>query len=154
MEFGTTERNEVHASQFAWLMKVFRLLSSQPSYPTGEHAFPDVLCRTLVADLDVAAGRPASNSMLSNFLDYFTVQFSFAKEINEAEEAAMPPVALERIYAISAQMSKYLLDDQGVLLLAATLKAKLGDPPYMPRDVVFSADSLRRCPLLLVNEGL
>ena len=139
LEFETTRRNEMHASRFAWLMKVLQLLPSEPLCPTGEQAFPDVLCRTLVADLDTIAGRLAPSSIITNFLDYFSVQFFFAKENNEVEETAIPPRALERIQTISTLIDKYMTDDQGLLLPAATIKAELGDPPYAPKDVVFSA---------------
>lgn len=46
MEFGTAQRNELHASQFTWLMSVLQLLFSQPLYSTGEQAFPNCIPRT------------------------------------------------------------------------------------------------------------
>ena len=140
MEFGTARRNELHSSQFAWLMKVIQLLSSQPFlYSTGEQAFLDVLCRTLIADLDTVVGRPASSSMIPNFLDFFAVQFFFAKQNKVVEDATIPPRVLERIQTISTLVNTYMTDGQGLLLSAATLKAKLGDPPYIPKEVAISA---------------
>ncbi len=139
MEFEATRNNQVLASQFSWLMGVLQLLSSQLSYPTGEPAFPNVLCRTLVADLDAVAGSTASRAMITNFLDYFSVLFFFAKEMREVEEAAIPQSALERIQTISTQVNKTLTDDQGQPLPVDTLKAQCGEPPYLPKDVVYSS---------------
>lgn len=138
LEFETTRRNELGASQFTWLTTLLQLLSSQPLYSTGEQAFPDVLCRTLVADFDTTVGRPASSSMITSFLDYFSVQFFFAKENNEAEESTLPPLVLEKVQLISTLVDKNTANDQGQPLPAAVLRAELGDPPYIPKDFVFS----------------
>ena len=62
-------QKEDAAANLAWFNSIFHLYPKHATYPTNEAFYPDIVCRTLIANI-ASAAMPTASSCITNFLDY------------------------------------------------------------------------------------
>jgi len=137
----STARRESHTTRFNWLTELSRLVGSGQFYPAEAPFFPDVLARTLIAHGD-SSGHLALESAVTNFLNYYAVQYIIAEIEDEEQQGDIPPSVVKRIEDIKltvAEILKKAVDSDGHPLSPTFIQQQLGDPPYVPKAVAESA---------------